>query len=95
MTNLHPLTDLHIALQSIGKSVGYLSEDVNEKERKELTIDSVDQAIGQVIIGLSSASKASEGLGVSILGVLGRALELTRVTFQVPATFLIKGGAGK
>ena len=56
----------------------------------ELTIDSVDQAIGQVIIGLSSASKASEGLGVSILGVLGRALELTRVIFQVPATFLIK-----
>lgn len=56
-------------------------------------INSVDQTIGHVIIGLSSASKATESLGVSILGVLGRALELTWVTFQVPATLTSTGKA--
>ena len=56
-----------------------------------LTSNSVDQTIGQVIIGLSSASKTAKGLGVTgWFIVLGRALELIRASFQVFATLLNK-----
>jgi len=53
--------------------------------------NSVHQTIGQVVTSLSSASKTTEGLVISRwLGVLGRALELIRVSFQVVAILISK-----
>jgi hypothetical protein len=63
LTNLHPATELHIASQSIENQLDMYKKIMNKK-KKVFTSNSVDQTIGQVIIGLSSTSKTAESLGI-------------------------------